>query len=63
VSTLLHGTPEQVLDETKAILSSGIADGKFILREANNLCPCTPVENVAMMYETARRYGWYANTL
>jgi len=63
VSTLLHGTPEQVLDETKAILSSGIADGKFILREANNLCPCTPVENVAVMYEAARRYGRYANTL
>ncbi|MGQ9455468.1 MAG: uroporphyrinogen decarboxylase family protein [Armatimonadota bacterium] len=59
VSTLLHGTPAQVREETRRILESGIADGRFVLREANNLSPCTPVENVAEMYEVARRFGTY----
>ncbi|MDH7601381.1 MAG: uroporphyrinogen decarboxylase family protein [Armatimonadota bacterium] len=59
VSTLLYGSPESVWDETKRILSSGIMQGKFILREANNLSPCTPVENVAAMYECVRQYGKY----
>ena len=60
VATLLHGTPEQVKSEARRILESGIAEGgRFILREANNLSPCTPVENVAAMYEAAKEYGRY----
>lgn len=60
VSTLLHCTPDRVDDECRSILESGIMDGgKFVLREANNLSPCTPVENVAAMYEAAREYGMY----
>lgn len=60
VSTLLHGTPEQVDAKCKEVLRSGIMDGgRFILIEANNLCPCTPVENVAAMYEAAKEYGGY----
>jgi len=60
VSTLLHGTPEQVEAEARRILESGITEGgRFILREANNLCPCTPVENVTAMYEAARKWGRY----
>ncbi|MGC8863002.1 MAG: uroporphyrinogen decarboxylase family protein, partial [Armatimonadota bacterium] len=60
ISTLLHGTPEQVESEAQQILESGIAEGgRFILRDANNLCPCTPVENVAAMYEAAKKWGKY----
>ncbi len=59
VSTLLYGTPESVWEETERILSSGIKEGRFIMREANNLSPCTPVENVASMYECVRQYGKY----
>lgn len=60
VSTLVHGSPEQVKAASKLILESGIAvGGRFLLREANNLSPCTPVENVAAMYESARKYGMY----
>jgi uroporphyrinogen-III decarboxylase len=60
VSTLVHGSAEQVEAESKRILESGIAvGGRFLLREANNLSPCTPVENVAAMYESARKYGMY----
>lgn len=57
VSLLLHGTPDEVASETRRILESGITEGgQFIMREANNLSPCTPVENVAAMYEAVRRW-------
>jgi len=59
VSLLLHGTPREVEDECRLILESGIAKGRFLMREANNLSPCTPVENVAAMYEATRKYGKY----
>lgn len=58
ISTLLHGTPEEVAAETRHILESGITEGgQFVMREANNLSPRTPVENVAAMYETTRNCG------
>ncbi len=58
VPALLHGTPQQVTSEARRILESGITEGgRLILREANNLSPRTPVENVAAMYEAAKRYG------
>lgn len=60
VSMLLHGSPEEIDSECGRILGSGITDGgRFILREANNLSPRTPVENVRAMYEAARKYGKY----
>lgn len=59
ISTLLHGSPADVEAETRSILESGIAEGRFVLREANNLCPGTPVENVAAMYAAAGKYGMY----
>jgi len=58
VSTLLNGSVDDVDAECKRILESGIMEGgRFILHEANNLSPRTPVENVAAMYEAAARYG------
>lgn len=59
VATLVNGTPSDVEAETRCILESGIANGRFILREANNLSPLTPVENIAAMYEAARKFGKY----
>ena len=60
VSTLLGGGPEDVDAECRHILESGImTGGRFILREANNLSPCTAVENVAAMYQAAGKYGMY----
>ena len=32
---------------------------RFIMREANNLAPLTPVENIKTMYEAAKIYGRY----
>lgn len=58
VSLLLNGTPQEVDAECRRILESGIMEGgRFVLREANNLSPCTPEESVAAMYEAARKYG------
>ena len=60
--TLLHdGTPEDVVAETRRILRSGIMEGgHFILREANDLAPGTPLDNLATMYYTARMDGRYS---
>jgi hypothetical protein len=33
--------------------------GRFILREANDLAPGTPLDNLAAMYHTARIHGRY----
>ena len=60
VDTLRRGTPEDVKAEAKRILESGIMrGGRFVLREANNLAPLTPVENLQAMYEAAKEYGRY----
>ena len=57
VILLRDGTSDQVKSETKRILHSGICEGgRFVLREGNNLAPGTPFENLAAMYEAARRY-------
>jgi hypothetical protein len=60
VTLLRNSTPEQVADETRRILKSGILEGgRFILREANDLAPGTPEENLEAMYQTAREHGRY----
>jgi uroporphyrinogen-III decarboxylase len=57
---LLDGTPDEVATETKRILQSGImAGGRFILREANDLAPGTPLANLATMYAMAHQFGVY----
>jgi hypothetical protein len=58
VMLLNKGTSEEVREETLRILNSGIWDGgKFVLREANNLPPYTPLGNLKTMYETAREWA------
>jgi hypothetical protein len=58
IMLLKNGTPEEVCEETLRILNSGIWEGgKFVLREANNLPPYTPLENLKAMYETAREWA------
>ncbi|MEK9135634.1 MAG: uroporphyrinogen decarboxylase family protein, partial [Bacteroidota bacterium] len=51
VPLLCYGTPDEVREEVKRILQSGVMDGgKFVLREGNNLAPGTPLENLWAMY-------------
>jgi len=55
IMLLRHATPREVTTETRRILESGVLEGgKFVLREANNLAPNTPFENLNAMYQTAR---------
>ncbi|MHB1452400.1 MAG: uroporphyrinogen decarboxylase family protein [Saccharofermentanales bacterium] len=55
---LLGGTREEVVSETRRILMEVKASSqKFIIKEANNLCPCTPPGNVLAMYETVQEFG------
>ena len=61
VQFLLRATPEEVREEVRRILATGVMEGgKFVLREANNLSPGIPEENVAAMYYAARDFGRYA---
>lgn len=58
VEILRRGTSDEVRTETQRILQSGIMrGGRFIMREANNLAPLTPLGNLRAMYETVRRFG------
>ncbi len=60
VDLLMQSTPKEVEAECKRILESGIMEGgRFMLREANNLGPCTPAENLMALYQSARKYGKY----
>lgn len=57
---LAAGTVDEIRIESRRILESGIMQGgRFILKEANDLVPCTPLENLNALYQTARTYGVY----
>ena len=58
VNILLGGTPgeiekavENICDEVKPLSK------KFIIRDANNLSPKTPLENISAMYEAIKKFG------
>jgi uroporphyrinogen-III decarboxylase len=58
VSDLLSDTPSEIYHKTVDILHSGIRQGgKFIMREANNLPPRAPLENLNAMYSATRQAG------
>lgn len=60
VALLLHGTSKQVYARARDILTSGVLEGgRFVLREANNLPPRVPMENLAAMYRAAFDFGTY----
>ena len=60
VGELVTGSPDQIYHRTGEILQSGITrGGKFILKEANDLAPCTPVENMQAMVAAVKQYGTY----
>ena len=61
VSFLMTATPEEIEKECRRILFSGIMGRKFVLREGNNLSPCTPIENTNAMYAAVKKYGVYTN--
>ncbi len=53
-----EGPPEEIDAEVRKICESGVlAGGRFVLIAANNLAPCTPVENIRALYEAGKKYG------
>jgi uroporphyrinogen-III decarboxylase len=60
VMLLKNGSPAAIREEVRRVCSSGIMEGgRFVLREANNLAPCTPVANVVAFYEAGKEFGRY----
>ncbi len=61
VALLLHGSAQRVYERTAQILQSGVMrGGRFTLREANNLPPGCPEENLSAMYRASLDHGQYA---
>ncbi|MEI6286049.1 MAG: uroporphyrinogen decarboxylase family protein [Bacillota bacterium] len=60
VDILLQGTPETVTAETKRIIDEVTPNTKkFIMRDANNVAPQTPLANMQAMYDAVKQYGRY----
>jgi uroporphyrinogen-III decarboxylase len=60
IAFLLTATPDQVREESRRILQSGVMEGgRFVFREGNNLPPGVPLENVWAMYEACKEFGRY----
>lgn len=60
IMLLKDSSPEEVRREVKRICESGIMEGgRFVLIAANNLAPCTPLENIEAMYKSGKKYGRY----
>lgn len=60
VQLLLNGSREEIRTETKRILDEVKPWTRhFIIKEANNLSPGTPPENLLAMYEAVQEFGRY----
>jgi hypothetical protein len=60
VMFLQGATPEQVRQEVRRILTTGVAEGRrLILREGNNLPPDVALETLWAFYDAVRDYGAY----
>ncbi|MBI2193731.1 MAG: hypothetical protein HYU36_17280 [Planctomycetes bacterium] len=60
VPFLSSATPDEVWNETRRILQSGIKEGgRFILREGNNLAPDIPLPALSALYQAGKEYGTY----
>jgi len=62
VQFLMQAAPDQVREECRRVLDSGVMEGgRFVLREGNNMAPGTPEENISAMYYAAKEFGGYAS--
>jgi hypothetical protein len=58
VQLLRDGPIREIEAATRELLAGPVNNGRFMLRDANNLAPRTPPEHIAAMYETARDYRY-----
>ncbi len=59
--TLVFGSREEVIDETRRAITEGAPGGGYILGSSNTIHPNVRLENFLLMLETAKRYGRYQN--
>lgn len=52
-------TPEIEMEVKRIIDDVKEHTRRFILREGNNMAPNTPIENIAAMYDSCKKYGVY----
>ncbi len=58
IEILRTSSVEEVRNEVKRIFTTGIGDSdRFVLRDANNLAPYTPLQNMEAMYHAGEEYG------
>jgi uroporphyrinogen-III decarboxylase len=58
INTLLMGSAGEIQKAVESICREvKPLSKKFIIRDANNLSPGTPFENIAAMYEAVREFG------
>ena len=58
VETLMRGTADKIREAVENICGEvKPLSKKFIMREANNLSPKTPLENISAMYEAVKEFG------
>jgi hypothetical protein len=61
VMDLVALSPSEVFTKARDILQSGILrGGRFVMKEANNLAPFTPEENLAAVHAAVKQYGVYS---
>lgn len=54
------GSEKSIMEKVRCICRSGVMrGGKFVMIAANNLAPCTPVENIKALFEATQTYGRY----
>ncbi|MHB9036001.1 MAG: uroporphyrinogen decarboxylase family protein [Armatimonadota bacterium] len=62
IMLLKDGNRDEIDDEVRRIAESGVLDGgRFVFIAANNMAPCTPVNNIAMFYESVKRWAVYSS--
>lgn len=60
VTTLKQGPLGKIEEEVRSVLGSGVTKGKrFVFRDANNVAPKTPIENLNFTYNLVKRIGLY----
>ena len=59
VGTLLLGTPEKVLEESRRCIAEAGQGGGFVLAPGCGVPPNSPPENMEAMRDAAERYGGY----
>ncbi len=56
---LVRGTPEQVYESTRRLLTDSKNDGAFVLGASNAVQPDVPIRNYSAMIEAWKKFGQY----